>query len=303
MSATAKKESSISKRLKRISEREFRLGPDESRGFFLYRLNARFFIKPVEPALSEENSDIVARIENRGNIPHHIAIIMDGNGRWAKKRGLPRTEGHKAGIESVRAVLEAAGEIGVKVLTLYTFSSENWQRPQSEVSALMSLLLQTVRKEVDELDRKNVRLMAIGDVQALPYAPRIGIQNTIKRLAKNTGLILNLALSYSSRQEIICAVKEIGYKIRQGELDPHDIDESFFSSLLQTSRIGDPDLLIRTSGEQRISNFLLWQIAYAELYITSTLWPDFNKTEFYRAIEDFQTRERRFGQVSEQLHS
>ncbi|MBN1465525.1 isoprenyl transferase [candidate division KSB1 bacterium] len=240
-------------------------------------------------------------MKQNGNIPKHIAIIMDGNGRWAQRRGLQRTEGHKAGIESVRAVLEAAGEIDVKVLTLYTFSSENWQRPQAEVSALMSLLVQTIRKEINELDQKNVRLMAIGDVEALPYAPRMGILHTIKRLAKNSGLILNLALSYSSRQEIICAVRQMGEQIRRGELDPRDIDESSFSSFLQTSAIGDPDLLIRTSGEQRISNFLLWQIAYSELYITDTLWPDFGKAEFYQAVEDFQTRERRFGRVSEQL--
>ena len=250
-----------------------------------------------------EQSDIVARIKKRGNIPHHIAIIMDGNGRWAKKRDLPRTEGHKAGIASVRAVVEAAGEIGVKVLTLYTFSRENWKRPQAEISALMSLLVQTVRNEIDDLNKKNVRLMTIGDVKELPYAPRISIQNTIKKLSKNNGLILNLALSYSSRLEIIRAVRQMGEKIQQGVLDPHDIDESSFSSFLETNAIGDPDLLIRTSGEQRISNFLLWQIAYAELYITPTLWPDFDKAEFYQAIEDFQTRERRFGQVSEQLRS
>jgi undecaprenyl diphosphate synthase len=250
-----------------------------------------------------EKSDIVARIKKRGNIPHHIAIIMDGNGRWAKKRDLPRTEGHKAGIASVRAVVEAAGDIGVKVLTLYTFSRENWKRPRAEISALMSLLVQTIRNEIDELDSKNVRLMTIGDVKELPYAPRISIQNTIKKLSKNNGLILNLALSYSSRREIIRAVRQMGEKIQQGVLDPHDIDESSFSSFLETNAIGDPDLLIRTSGEQRISNFLLWQIAYAELYITPTLWPDFDKAEFYQAIEDFQTRERRFGQVSEQLHS
>jgi undecaprenyl diphosphate synthase len=251
--------------------------------------------------LTDEKTDIIERIKERGNVPAHIGIIMDGNGRWAQKRKLPRTEGHKAGIESVRAIVEAAGEIGVKALTLYTFSSENWKRPKSEVSALMSLLLQTIRKEINELDAKNVRLMAIGDVEALPYAPRIGINNTIKKLSKNTGLVLNLALSYSSRQEILNAVKRLGVEIQKGKLDPNDIDEQRFASCLQTYEIGDPDLLIRTSGEQRISNFLLWQIAYAELYITPTLWPDFGKQEFYRAIEDFQTRERRFGQVSEQL--
>ena len=168
---------------------------------------------------------VIERIQSAGNIPSHVAIIMDGNGRWAKRRGLPRTEGHKAGINSVRAVVEAAGEIGVKALTLYTFSSENWKRPQSEVSALMSLLVQTIRKEIRDLDKKNVRLMAIGDVEALPYAPRMGINNTIKRLSKNTGLILILALSYGSRQEIIQTVRLLSKKVQDGLLNPNDIDE------------------------------------------------------------------------------
>ncbi len=250
---------------------------------------------------SQNYDDVIERIKKKGNVPEHVGIIMDGNGRWAKQRGLPRTEGHKAGIDSVRAVVEAAGEIGVKALTLYTFSSENWKRPKSEVSALMSLLVQTIRKEINDLEKKNVRLMAIGDVDALPYAPRMGIKNTIKRLSKNTGLILNLALSYGSRQEIIQAVKQIGRKIQSGVLDPDDINEELFSQHLQTYAIGDPAFIIRTSGEMRISNFLLWQIAYSELYVTPTLWPDFGKKEFFQAIEDYQRRERRFGKVSEQL--
>jgi len=252
---------------------------------------------------SKTYDDVIERIKSTENIPNHVAIIMDGNGRWAKKRGLPRTEGHKAGINSVRAVIEAAGEIGVKALTLYTFSSENWKRPQSEVSALMSLLVQTIRKEISDLDKKNVRLMAIGDVDALPYAPRMGIKNTIKRLSKNTGLILNLALSYGSRQEIIWAVRKLGKQVQDGNLNPNDIDETLFSRQLQTGPVGDPELLIRTSGEMRLSNFLLWQIAYSELVITETLWPDFGKAEFFHAIEDYQGRERRFGKVSEQLRS
>lgn len=250
--------------------------------------------------VSLENN-IVQRIKERGNIPRHIGIIMDGNGRWAQQRGLPRTDGHIAGIVSVRAVVEAAGEINVSAITLYTFSSENWKRPATEVSALMSLLLQTIRKEIDELDAKNVRLTAIGDINALPYAPRMGIKNTIKRLSKNTGLILNLALSYSSRQEIIGAVKKIGLDIKRGKIDPESLTEELFAGYLQTAEIGDPDLIIRTSGENRVSNFLLWQLAYSELYITPTLWPDFGKKEFFQAIEAYQQRERRFGQVSEQL--
>ena len=250
---------------------------------------------------TENYDDLIEEIKNRGNVPSHVAIIMDGNGRWAKRRGLPRTEGHKAGIISVRAIVEAAGEIGVNAVTLYTFSSENWNRPKSEVSALMSLLLQTIRNEINDLEKKNVRLMAVGDVDALPYAPRVGITNTIKRLSKNTGLVLNLALSYGSRQEIIQAVQSIAKKVQAGTVQPEQIDENFFDQHLQTHSIGNPELLIRTSGEMRISNFLLWQIAYSELFITDTLWPDFGKTEFFQAIENYQKRERRFGKVSEQL--
>ena len=227
---------------------------------------------------------------------------MDGNGRWAKRRGLPRTEGHREGINSVRAVVEAAGALDINVLTLYTFSSENWSRPKAEVSALMSLLLQTVKKEVNELDAKNVRLTTIGDIDALPLAPRMGIKSTIARLQKNTGLILNLALSYSGRQEIVAATRRICERVLKGELSIEQIDEKLFSQHLQTAEMGDPDLLVRTSGEMRISNFLLWQLAYTEMYITKTLWPDFRESEFFDAIEAYQQRERRFGKVSEQLY-
>ena len=250
---------------------------------------------------NKKYNNIIERIQIKGNIPAHVAIIMDGNGRWAKKRGLPRTEGHKAGIASVRAVVEAAGEIGVKALTLYTFSSENWQRPKSEVSALMTLLLQTIRNEINDLEKKNVRLMTIGDIEALPYAPRMGIQSTIKRLSSNTGLVLNLALSYGSRQEIIQAVRQIAQKVERHEIKPEEITDDLLDRHLQTFSIGDPELLIRTSGEMRISNFLLWQISYTELYFTETLWPDFNKNEFFKAICNFQQRERRFGKISEQI--
>ncbi|NOY58208.1 MAG: isoprenyl transferase [Calditrichaeota bacterium] len=243
----------------------------------------------------------IERITKYGNLPHHVAIIMDGNGRWANKRNLPRTEGHKEGINSVRAVVEAAGWLDIKAVTLYTFSSENWSRPKAEVSALMSLLLNTVKKEVNELNGKNVRLMTIGNIDALPVAPRLGIKNTIKRLRNNTGLILNLALSYSGRQEIITATKEIAKNVKAGKLEVDGINEKLFNEYLQTAEIGDPDLLIRTSGELRVSNFLLWQLAYTELYITDTLWPDFRHSEFYEAIEVYQHRERRFGKVSEQI--
>lgn len=247
------------------------------------------------------DSERVERIKRRGNLPAHVAIIMDGNGRWAKARGLPRIEGHKHGIESVRAVVEAAGALNLKALTLYTFSAENWARPKSEVSALMSLLLRTVKNEVNELDEKNVRLMTIGNINDLPAAPRIGVKNTIARLSQNTGLILNLALSYSGRQEIVEAVKAISKKVLAGQIKPDEINEHLFSQFLQTREIGDPDLLIRTSGEMRISNFLLWQLAYTEMYVTPTLWPDFRHDQFFDAIEDYQRRERRFGKVSEQL--
>ncbi len=247
--------------------------------------------------MSENHQDIVDRIKAHGNVPHHIGIIMDGNGRWAKSRGLTRTEGHKAGVETVRTVVEAAGKIGVKVLTLYTFSRENWRRPASEVSALMNLLLQTIRREIKDLKEKNVRLTTIGDIEALPFAPREAIKNSVRQLSNNTGLILNLALNYGGRQEIIEAVRQIGRDIKAGLLDPETVDEALFAARLQTAEFGDPDLIIRTSGEKRISNFLLWQIAYSELYITPTLWPDFTALEFYRAVEDFQHRERRFGGV------
>lgn len=233
----------------------------------------------------------------RGNIPEHIAIIMDGNGRWAKQRSLPRIAGHREGINSVREIVQACGEIGVKILTLYTFSSENWRRPRQEVSALMRLLLVTINREVEELNRKNVRLMVIGDIDALPEKPRSGILAGIEKLKSNTGLILNLALSYGGRQEIIEAVRKICRERK------NNITEKEFSKYLYTADIPDPDLLIRTSGELRLSNFLLWQLAYTEIYITEVLWPDFRRAELMEAIRDFQKRERRFGRVSEQLRS
>ena len=243
----------------------------------------------------------VKRIKGQGNLPSHIAVIMDGNGRWAKARGLPRVEGHKNGVDSVRAVVEAAGELEIKALTLYAFSSENWSRPRSEVSALMSLLVRTIKNEVADLDKNNVRLTVIGNIDALPLAPRLGVKNTIARLEKNTGMVLNLALSYSGRQEIVQAVKRISRKVLEGDVDVKSIDESLVSEYMQTSAIGDPDLLIRTSGEMRISNFLLWQMAYTEIYITKKLWPEFGHSDFLDAIEAYQNRERRFGKVSEQL--
>lgn len=226
---------------------------------------------------------------------------MDGNGRWAKKKGLPRFAGHVEGINSVREITRVCGEINVKHLTLYTFSSENWSRPKTEVSALMKLLLKTINKEVEELNKNNVRLTTIGELNTLPENARKGIENGIEKTKHNTGLHLVLALSYGARQEIVSAVKEIAAEIQQGKLTAEKIDACVFNSYLQTSEMPDPGLLIRTGGERRISNFLLWQIAYTELYITDVFWPEFREKELLEAILDYQERERRFGKVSEQL--
>lgn len=235
------------------------------------------------------------------NLPRHIAIIMDGNGRWAKDRGLPRVAGHNEGINSVREIVRACGELNIEALTLYTFSKENWNRPPKEVSALMGLLLRTIRKEIDELMENNVKLQVIGDLDDLPPEPRRGMMEGIERTAQNTGLILNLALSYGGRKEILEAIKSLYRDIESGHFSVDDINETLFSQYLYTAESPDPDLLIRTSGEARISNFLLWQLAYTELYITQVYWPDFRRAELYRAILDFQSRERRFGKVSEQI--
>lgn len=234
-------------------------------------------------------------------LPNHVAIIMDGNGRWATQRNLPRVAGHRAGVKSVRAVVEAAGELGVGVLTLYTFSKENWRRPITEVSTLMKLLATTMRKEINELNQKNVQIRALGDLDDLPQFAYEQVLEGIEQTKHNSGLILNLALSYGGRSEIVKAVKEIARKVRDGELYLEDIDDEIFSDCLYTTNLPDPDLLIRTSGEQRISNFLLWQMAYTEIYLTPTLWPDFGKNEFYEAIIWYMQRERRFGMVSQQL--
>jgi undecaprenyl diphosphate synthase len=240
-------------------------------------------------------------VNSKDNMPLHIAIIMDGNGRWAKQRGLPRVMGHREGIKSVREIVEACGELGVEVLTLYTFSTENWRRPKEEVSALMKLLLKTIQKEIKELIRKNVRLTVIGNLEHLPDSARMSMESAIQKTRSNTGLNLNLALSYGSREELVRAVRQIALQVKKGQLEPRNIASQTIQENLYTSGMPDPDLLIRTSGEFRISNFLLWQLAYTEIYITDVLWPDFRKPELLKAIEDFQKRERRFGKVSEQL--
>lgn len=234
-------------------------------------------------------------------LPAHIAIIMDGNGRWAKERGLNRLVGHQNGVESVRKVTEAATEIGIKYLTLYTFSTENWNRPQAEVDALMELLVENIVKETPTFHKNNVRLEAIGDLERMPANVLARLRACIAETSVNTGLTLVLALSYSSRWELTDAMRKIAKKVVAGEISADEITEQTVAQHLTTAAIPDPDLLIRTSGEVRISNFLLWQIAYSELYFTPTHWPDFREEEFYKAIVDYQHRERRFGKTSEQL--
>lgn len=238
---------------------------------------------------------------DRTNLPEHIAIIMDGNGRWAKERGYDRLIGHQNGVVSVREVTEAATEIGIRFLTLYTFSTENWNRPKAEVDALMELLVENIAKETPTFHQNNIRLLAIGDLERMPEHVAARLRACIAETAANTGLTLVLALSYSARWELTEATKKIARQVAAGQIIPDAIDESTITQNLTTAAIPDPDLLIRTSGEVRISNFLLWQIAYSELYFTPTHWPDFRKEEFYKAIIDYQKRERRFGKTSEQV--
>ena len=235
-------------------------------------------------------------------LPKHIAIIMDGNGRWAKEKGKLRIFGHHNGVVSVRDVVEGAVNLELQFLTLYTFSSENWNRPKFEVMAIMELMVNTIHKEIDNFMKKNVRLNAIGDLTMLPVKCHRELLHAIDTTATNSGLVLTLALSYSSRHEIVRAVKNIALKVQQGLIKAEDINEEVFENNLYTVGIPDPELLIRTSGEHRISNYLLWQIAYAELYFTNKLWPDFRKEDLYEAILDYQKRERRFGKTSEQVN-
>jgi undecaprenyl diphosphate synthase len=238
---------------------------------------------------------------NTNKIPQHIAIIMDGNGRWAAKHGSARIHGHEQGVKAVRSTLEGAEEIGVKYLTLYAFSTENWKRPKNEIDALMKLLVQAIDNETDELMKYNVRLGAIGDLDKLPSNVYKKLMECIKKLDSNKGLNMILALSYSSKWEITEAAKKIAFDVSKGILSPDEINDKLFSKYLPSSHLPDPELLIRTSGEFRVSNFLLWQIAYSELYFTDKLWPDFRKEDLFKAIYDFQNRERRFGKISEQL--
>lgn len=236
------------------------------------------------------------------NMPRHIAVIMDGNGRWAKRKGAMRIFGHRNAVQAVRDVTEGCGELGVKYLTLYAFSTENWSRPKDEVDGLMELLVNTLKQEINKLMENQVKLITIGDTSHLPQNCQENLAWAIDRTKNNSGLKLVLALSYSGRWEIMQAVKAIAEDAKTGKIDPQQLNESLFENYLQTSGIPDPELLIRTSGELRISNFLLWQIAYTELYITPTLWPDFRKEHLYEAIWSYQQRERRFGKTSEQLN-
>ena len=235
--------------------------------------------------------------EAKATLPQHVAIIMDGNGRWAKQRHLPRVEGHRQGAESARTIIKAAGELGIKYLTLYAFSAENWNRPKDEVDALMKYLVHYLKSETKELDKNNVKLEVIGQIYRLPENVQEHLQRSIETLSKNNGLTLVMALSYGSRIEIVEAVRAIASKVKSGKLDPADINERIVSDHLWTRHVPDPDLLIRTSGEMRVSNFLLWQISYAEFVITPTLWPDFRKPQFYDALEEYASRHRRFGGV------
>jgi len=234
-------------------------------------------------------------------LPLHIAVIMDGNGRWAVQHGLDRIHGHQKGVESVRNVIEAAAELGIKYLTLYAFSTENWGRPDEEISALMDIMVQSLNNETDTMVKNNIRMSVIGDLSRLAADVRNRLLETVQLTSGMTGLNLVIALSYSSRWEIVEAARKIAKKAASGTVNPDMVDESLFERSLSTWGIPDPDLLIRTSGELRISNFLLWQLAYTEFYFTNILWPDFSKEDFYNAVIDFQKRERRFGKTSEQL--
>lgn len=238
---------------------------------------------------------------DKARLPKHVAVIMDGNGRWAKQRNLDRSMGHVEGVNTVRRITEAASETGVGYLTLYTFSTENWNRPKAEVDALMNLIVVAIERETPDLIKNNVRLTMIGDIERMPEFASTRLRKCMEDTSHCTGLTLILALSYSSRWEILEACKSVAERVKTGDLAIEDIDDVVFSENLTTKNIPDPDLLIRTAGDLRISNYLLWQIAYSELYFTTTLWPDFSKEDFYAAIVDYQARERRFGKTSEQV--
>jgi undecaprenyl diphosphate synthase len=254
-----------------------------------------------EPTGSDKK--VQDHIKSSGEIPRHIAIIMDGNGRWAQDKNRPRTFGHREGVHSVRDIVEACGQIGVKYLTLYTFSTENWRRPKTEVAILMKLLIRSLRSETDKLHENNVRLMAVGDMSAMPPQVLNELTEAIEKTRNNKTMTLVLALSYSGRWDILNAVKNISADVGSGKLEKADIDEKTFSNYLVTGDIPDPDLLIRTGGDFRISNFLLWESAYTEFYFDKTFWPEFRRQQLYDAIREFQNRERRFGMTTKQIQT
>lgn len=235
---------------------------------------------------------------NKDKLPQHIAIIMDGNGRWAKKRFMPRTFGHRAGMGSLKQTVETCAELGISCLTVFAFSTENWKRPREEISYLMSLLVEYINKEIEELHQNNIRLQVLGDYCSLPQDSVQAIDLALKKTAANKGMVFNIAINYGARDEIIKAVQHLGALVKQGQLNPEDIDECYFNQALYTAGLPDPDLLIRTAGEMRVSNFLLWQIAYAELWFSPLMWPEFTQEELLKAIWNFQQRDRRFGGLS-----
>ena len=243
-------------------------------------------------AAEETEADLLGALNN---LPRHVAIIMDGNGRWARKRGLPRSLGHRAGVEALRTTVKTCSNLGLEVLTVYAFSTENWKRPRDEVNILMDLLIEYLQRETDDLHRNNVRIRAIGCLSELPRAAQAELARAGKMTAKNSGLVLNLALNYGGRVEIINAARGIAELVKKEKCQPEDINEELFAGFLYTAGLPDPDLLIRTSGEMRISNYLLWQLAYSEIYITDTLWPDFNKIQLLKALLVYQQRDRRYG--------
>ncbi len=257
--------------------------------------NIENFIRRSPDRKRELTEEVLIKKIDFNKIPVHVAIIMDGNGRWAINRGMPRAFGHRAGVEALRDVVQISSEIGIKVLTVYAFSTENWKRPQEEISILMDLLVEYLHKEIDELKKENVQVRAIGKINELPASARRAVAIAHEKTKDCSGLTLNIALNYGGRAEIVDAVKEIALKVSKGELSPEDIDQETLSEYLYTSGQPDPDLLIRPSGDYRISNFLLWQLAYTEFWHTDVLWPDFKKYHLLEAIIEFQRRQRRFG--------
>jgi undecaprenyl diphosphate synthase len=266
-------------------------------------LSSPFMPHWFKSSVTPDDARIQNELKTSCELPHHVAIIMDGNGRWARLKGKSRIEGHIAGVESVRDVVEACSQLGIPYLTLFTFSMENWKRPENEVSALMQLLIKVIRKETRQLHDNNIRLNVIGNRHMLPGKVQNALGETMELTKNNSSLVLSIALSYSGKWDIVQACRSIAFEVQAGRLSPSAIDEQMLESFLSTSLIPDPELLIRTSGEFRISNFMLWQSAYSEIFFTNTYWPDFRRGQLYEALRDFQSRERRFGQTSEQLQS